>query len=64
MTRKDYIEIANILNDYKNRNTRGNLYQLNEDAYNLMILDFCAMLKLDNRNFDTQRFIDAVNKSN
>jgi hypothetical protein len=62
MTRKHYIEIAKILNDYKNRNARGNLYQLNENAYNQMVLDFCAMLKLDNRNFDAQKFLDAVNK--
>jgi hypothetical protein len=62
MTRKHYIEIAKILNDYKNGNARGNLYQLNENAYNQMVLDFCAMLKLDNRNFDAQKFLDAVNK--
>jgi len=64
MTRQHYIMIAKILNEYQDNLESDNLYQLNEDAYNLMILDFCAMLKLDNRNFDTQRFIDAVNKSN
>ncbi len=64
MTRKHYVEIAKILNDYKNSNARGNLYQLNLNAYNQMIADFCAMLKVDNRNFNAQKFIDAVNKSN
>ncbi len=64
MTRKDYVEIAKILNDYKYSNARGNLYQLNENAYNQMVQDFCTMFKLDNRHFDKQRFIDAVNKSN
>lgn len=63
MTRKHYVEIAKILNDYKNSNASGNLYQLNLNAYNQMIADFCAMLKMDNRNFDAQRFLDAVNKS-
>ena len=63
MTKKHYVEIANILNDYKYSNARGNLYQLNEKAYAQMIADFCAMLKVDNRNFNAQKFIDAVNKS-
>ena len=62
MTRKDYIEIAKILNDYtKNRRKAYDLDGFN--ATDQMIADFCAMLKVDNRHFDAQKFIDAVNKS-
>ena len=54
MTRKHYIMIAKILRDHKLSGFKST---------DQMILDFCAMLKMDNRNFNAQKFIDAVNKS-
>ena len=60
MTRKHYIQIAKILKDYQD-----NLGSPNYDYhFNQMIADFCAMLKVDNRHFDAQKFQDAINKSN
>ena len=67
MTRKHYIEIANILNQYQKSSTKGYYsikgYICDDQNYTQMILDFCAMFKLDNRNFNAQKFLDAVNKS-
>ena len=52
MTRKDYVETANILNGYA-------------DQIDFLILadiaeDFAEMFSNDNERFDHQRFIDAV----
>lgn len=52
MTRKDYVETANILNDYKDTIDFLNLSQL--------ALDLAEMFANDNPRFDHQRFIDAV----
>jgi hypothetical protein len=54
MTRKDYIETANILNGYA-------------DEIDFLILSdiaesFAKMFSNDNPRFDHQRFIDAVMK--
>ena len=68
MTRQHYIEIAKILNKYQEASTKGYYstkgYICTDQNYTQMILDFCAMFKVDNRNFNAQQFIDAVNKSN
>jgi hypothetical protein len=48
MTRKDYIEIAKVLND--------NL----ENVSDKMIQDFIQMFKSDNQNFQPVRFENAV----
>lgn len=54
MTRKDYIETANILNGYA------------EEIDFLILADiaekFATMFANDNERFDHQRFIDAVMK--
>ena len=67
MTRKHYIEIASILNDYRRSNIKGYATEgidiVMSTAFENMILDFCTMFKTDNRHFDKQKFIDAVNKS-
>ena len=52
MTRKDYVETANILNEYV-------------DEIDFLILadiaeNFATMFANDNERFDHQRFIDAV----
>jgi hypothetical protein len=65
MTKQDYIEIAKILNEYQKSSTKGYYsikgYICNDKSYTNMIDDFCTMFKLDNRHFDKQKFIDAVN---
>ena len=48
MTRKDYVEVARILN--------ANL----ENVSDLMLNDFIAMFKSDNSRFDSNRFVNAV----
>ena len=67
MTKKHYIEIAKILNKYQKSSTNGYYsikgYICDDPNYTQMILDFCAMLKVDNRNFNAKQFLDAVNKS-
>jgi hypothetical protein len=48
MTRKDYVEVARILNE--------NLLDVSDE----MIDDFIAMFKKDNERFDATRFRNAV----
>jgi hypothetical protein len=75
MTRKDYIKIAKILRDHRKRyydalsicNEDNHLtaYQF-VDSYNFdtLIYNFCEMLKVDNEDFDNQKFIDAITNHN
>ena len=60
MTRKHYVEIANILNQYQ-----GDLgFSDNEiHAFDEMIHKLAFYFKLDNQNFDAKKFLNAVNKS-
>ena len=46
MTKKDYIEIAKILNKYR------------YDEH-MILLKLCELFKKDNKNFDTDKFIEA-----
>ena len=46
MTKKDYIEIAKILNKYR------------YDEH-MILLKLCELFKKDNENFDTDKFIEA-----
>lgn len=48
MTRKDYIEVAKILNE--------NLPNVSDEMLN----DFIRMFKSDNSRFDSNRFVNAV----
>jgi hypothetical protein len=52
MTRKDYVETADILNGYKDQIDFIVLAELAED--------FAEMFANDNERFDHKRFIDAV----
>jgi hypothetical protein len=52
MTRKDYIETANILNGYKDK--------LDFIVLSDLALEFSEMFQNDNDRFDEQKFIDAV----
>ena len=52
MTRKDYVQTANILNGYKD--------QIDFILMSEIVLDFSEMFMADNERFDEQRFIDAV----
>ena len=54
MTRKDYIEIAKVLNN--------NLTDTNYLLIEKLTKDFSAILKADNPNFDATRFENAVMK--
>ena len=49
MTKKDYIEIAKILNKYR------------YDEH-MILLKLCELFKKDNENFDTDKFIEACCK--
>ena len=46
MTKKDYIKIAKILNKYR------------YDEH-MILLKLCELFKKDNKNFDTDKFIEA-----
>ena len=51
MIKKDYIEIAKILNKYR------------YDEH-MIILKLCELFKKDNKNFNSDKFIDACVKCN
>ena len=51
MTKKDYIEIAKILNKYS-------------DAEHMILLKLCEYFKEDNPNFDADKFLDMVADDN
>ena len=50
-TKKDYIEIATILNKYS-------------DAEHMILLKLCEYFKKDNPNFDADKFLDMVADDN
>ena len=55
MTRKDYVEVARILNKYKD--------VIEDLAYVDMVDDFSYMFEQDNPRFDSSRFLIACNES-
>ena len=56
MTRKDYVQVAKILNSHvRFTETKDNREEILEIA-----LDFCDFFQSDNPNFSRERFIDAV----
>jgi hypothetical protein len=54
MTRKDYIQVANILNSYH--------LDIDSQVFEDLLSDFQIFFKKDNSNFDSTRFRDAVMK--
>jgi hypothetical protein len=52
MTRKDYIQIAKVLN--------SNLTDANYELIEKLTKEFSTILKADNPNFDKTRFENAV----
>ena len=54
MTRKDYIQVANILNSYH--------LDIDAQVFEDLLSDFQIFFKKDNSNFDLTRFRDAVMK--
>jgi DNA-binding MarR family transcriptional regulator len=57
MTRKDYVETANILKD-----SRAALYSLGEEGeaiFNNLVFDFAEMFKQDNDRFIEPKFYSA-----
>jgi hypothetical protein len=56
MTRKDYVEVANILSNHKKF--------LPEVSLESLIFDFSEMFLKDNSRFDVDRFVDAVMEEN
>jgi hypothetical protein len=54
MTRKDYIEVANILNSYH--------LDIDAQVFEDLLSDFQIFFKKDNSNFDATRFRNAVIK--
>ena len=51
MTRKDSVNTAEILFRVK--------HAVSQDIHNHLVTEFAEMFKLDNPNFDPQRFYDA-----
>jgi hypothetical protein len=54
MTRKDYIQVANILNSYH--------LDIDAQVFEDLLSDFQIFFKKDNSNFDATRFRNAVIK--
>jgi hypothetical protein len=54
MTRKDYIQVASILNSYH--------LDIDAQVFEDLLSDFQIFFKKDNSNFDSTRFRDAVMK--
>ena len=54
MTRKDYVNTADILWSIR--------YAVTPEIHEHLISEFSSMFKTDNPNFDPQRFIDACKK--
>jgi DNA-dependent RNA polymerase auxiliary subunit epsilon len=54
MTRKDYVETARILNKYKEA--------ISEKDFIDLVDDFSFMYEQDNERFNTEKFLEAVNK--
>ena len=55
MTRKDYVKIARIIKD----NTIPQVQRKDTLDKDNLIDDLCVVLKQDNNNFDSVRFIEA-----
>ena len=49
MTRKDYIELAKIINKYSN-------------SEHMLLLKLCELFKKDNKKFNANKFIEACTK--
>ena len=54
MTRKDYVQVANILNAYH--------LDIDPQVFEDLLSDFQIFFKKDNSNFDATRFRNAVIK--
>lgn len=54
MTRKDYVEVARILNKYKG--------VINEKDFMDIVDDFSFMFEQDNPRFNSEKFLEACNK--
>lgn len=55
MTRKDYVETARIIADFRQRNNDA----LPALAFMRMVQAFADMMEADNSRFDRERFITA-----
>lgn len=71
MSRKDYIELAKILNDYqfkanyiKSELPNMKLRDHYDYAFDNMLEELASFLKTDNRRFEKQKFINAVKENN
>jgi len=56
MTRKDYIEIANAINENTMNDTQPIINKT------IFIKDLCVVFKRDNSLFNKSKFIDACNE--
>lgn len=54
MTRKDYVEVANILKKYSEAG------MIREQTAQFLTSDFADLMESDNPRFDRQRFWNAV----
>lgn len=59
MTRKDYVKIVNILNEFTNdANSPGSLFE--QGKFDTLVQSFANMLAEDNPRFDYDRFFGAI----
>jgi len=70
MTKKDYIELAKILNEYQNNlNSMSPNFNLHHFLvivgqkyyFDEMLKELTSFLKRENRRFDIEKFLEAVN---
>jgi hypothetical protein len=60
MTRKDYVEVASILN----RLAKSIEPKTSESkAFDIAVGDLCEMFLADNPRFDSLRFVEAVHRA-
>lgn len=56
MSKKDYIEMAKILRDFRQNNN------VSVEAFKELVDSVASMFKRDNQSFDKDRFLEAVYK--
>lgn len=61
MSRKDYIETAEIINEFaRNAGMPTTLHQ--QEHFDNMVQHFANMFQKDNPNFDRRKFLAAINR--
>ena len=59
MTKKDYIEIAKVINNHLFNDVRNDKRLLSNMVIASVVSELCTYFEKDNPNFDRERFISA-----